>query len=228
MTKRMFARSAFLAAAGLLAACHCFGDDIRTVVKKVPFPLVPSEVRLKDVKPKDFEQYRIEARNGFIRGDDAQSYWVMMMTPSTVACAANMVAKTKLQDASDAQKDYEYSLAASYGKVGEKGYGDKITFLVSIHLHARDWKIADVADGWTFYLYVDKDKRYKPAKVDMGQPSYSGPHFTNTATVTFNNLDPETKQPILTSDTRSISLAVAGAPWQFKAEYQFVPDKPKK
>lgn len=218
-----------LALIALLSIGAC-ADNVKTISKKVAFPYTPPAALPKEINKKEGAKRNvIETRFGSAGLlTPEQTYSVGFMTPETCIAFTNKYVKDHLLDEADAQKLYESNVALYYGKSDDgdyKDYGTKVGFMVRIALHTKVWKIGAVADGWDFYLYVNNDKRYKPATVVMGSPTYTGEYWTNIATVIFDNIDPDVKKPFLTSETKSIGLAIASVPRQFKVQFEFTPPK---
>ena len=165
---------------------------------------------------------------------------IVLCSPDLVTAMALDYKKRKIADDAETFTEYDKLVNTYCGIPYKQSCVSKICFLVSIHLSVDEHSYDEINGDWNFYLYDEKDNRYKPSRVvpyksktehavvSSGYSPFQPYGLTKDFTVYFDNWDTQ-KNPILTKDTSFITFAVAGSPGQGKAEFIFTsPDKVKK
>lgn len=215
----------------LLSITFSRADDIKTVSKTFPVIKDPAPQLSKKLKYDSMMQKwgvgawwsRQVYRKGLDESRIGNGMEVAICSSDFLAALTNQEAKSKLLNDAEAQTLYEK-------KIGDYG-GKHIAFYGYIQINNDVYKSSDISGEWTFYLFTEDGKRFKPASVTFSRPSFSADYLSHNTfgyrdvTVIFDNVDPDTNKPLLTPETKSLTLALAGSPGQVKAKFVFDPKK---
>lgn len=221
---------------GVLARADDELKDVKTSTKKIPLPTevqaeFPSKADPNKIVKKwataviwSKQLYRAftPAHNGFE---------AVLASPEVIYAFSLNKAKEQLFDVKETEALYKDRFEKYYGTKPEgQFYGNKITFFVILKLNSDVFRKDAIEGEWSYYLYTVNGKRYKPVAVEYEEVKrietdpllgHTPDAWIRNAKVTFENSDPETKQPILTADIKEISFVVAGKPGRGRARFEF-------
>jgi len=215
----------------LLLPHQAIADQIKTTKRKFKMPPIAEKSLSRKIKYEDtFRKWAILAwwsnESGTLFSSGVgNGFELAFMTPEVIAGLTNFEAKSKLLSEDEAQKRYEENLL--------KFSRDKIAFDGYIQINHRTQGFDAINSDWTFYLYTEDGKRYKPEEVILSR-SYIFQYdklssaLRKDVKLIFNNTDSDTKKSLFTMDTRFFQVAMAGAPGQVKAHFEFEQSKRKK
>lgn len=208
---------------------------VKTESKKVPVP----GVALKDLpRMKDPEgvmkKWQIEVvwsrpRTGLF-GPGMNGFDAWFLSPEMIAALANARAKKLAMHEITTETLYTQLRDFYYGPLSTAFYGEEIGFLVTIKVEFEVNHPEEISSMWDFRLIAANGKQYAPAKVvpqdtlfNMSYDPFRVGSWAKSYGLIFDNTDPDTNKPILTINTREISLMVGSDMGKGVARYQFDP-----
>lgn len=149
---------------------------------------------------------------------------VAYMSPDMIAGYTNREAKAQKLNSEEAQGLYEENL--------KRYSGDHIAFIGYVQIDQNAYVRIDPIDSdWMFTLDIAFGKRYHPAQLVLSPLHYHDISLEGTTLqrrsvlVVFDNLNPDTNQPLLTPDTTAITLSLSGIPGAIRIRFVFPPPK---
>ncbi len=214
-----------------LASSALHAEEVKTTVRKVPFPAAPEPVRPKKIVLESaFSKWSVKVSwdkaNGGENGFEAR-----LVTADVIAGLANRLAKDQQMSEAQAQALYDERRKKYYGEKDLGAFGEKIAFLGHIELNSETYTAGQASAEWLFTLNVDEGKAFLPAKVELGDVKLlkngsgakAAASWYRVFTVTFDNQDPVTKRRILTAASHSLSLQVKGTAGEGRVTFAFDP-----
>ncbi len=204
-------------------------DEVKTTVRKVPYPAAPERERPKNVTLEAaFQRWSVKVTWDMSRGAES-GFEARFVTADVIAGLANQLMKDgKLTDV-QAQTLYDERRKKYYGDMDRGAFGDKIAFLGHIELNGDTYTAGQLNAPWQFELRADEGVPLASAQVEMGEVKLQKSVKTGlnswyrAFTVTFNNQDPKTKQRVMTVGVHSMTLVVKGMVGEGRAIYGFDP-----
>ncbi len=204
-------------------------DEVKTTLRKVPYPVAPEPERPRKMALESaFQRWSVKVVWDKPHGNE-NSFEARFVTADVIAGLANQLAKERKLTDAQAQALYDERRKKYYGANDRGAFGDKIVFLGHIELDADTYTAGQLNAPWDFALSADDGKPLTPTRVEMGdvrlQKSLkTGASFWYRAfTVTFDNLDPAAKRRAVTAGSRSLTLIVKGAAGEGRATFVFEP-----
>ncbi len=152
--------------------------------------------------------------------------FVALMSPELIAAVTDREARRSRMSGEEAQQLYSLNLQKYYGD-GPSGC-ERIVFAGYIQIDQFAYSSVDVIDSdWTFTLSTEDGKAFPPSHVTLSPFDYHDLNEEGTTlqrkaiTVTFDNLDPATRKPILTPETSALTLELSGRYGAVKARFVF-------
>jgi hypothetical protein len=203
--------------------------DVKTTVRKVPYPAAPETERPKKIKLETaFQRWSVKVTWDKLHGNE-NGFEARFVTADVIAGLANQLAKEKQLTDAQAQALYEERRRKYYGDADQGAFGAKLAFLGHIELNSETYTAGQLNASWQFELLTEGGKPLAPAKVEMGDVRLqkSGPaglaSWYRAFTVTFENLDPLSKRRFATAGVPSLTLVVKGPAGEGRATYVFDP-----
>ena len=203
--------------------------DVKTTVRKVPYPSAPETDRPKKIRLETaFQRWSVKVVWDKLHGNE-NGFEARFVTADVIAGLANQMAKEKQLTDAQAQALYEERRKKYYGDADQGAFGAKLAFLGHIELNSETYTAGQLNASWQFELLTEDGKPLAPAKVEMGDVRLqkSGPtapaSWYRVFTVTFENLDPVSKRRFATAGVHSLTLVVKGSAGEGRATYVFDP-----
>ena len=216
----------------LLLTCAPAGvraDEVKTTVRKVPYPAAPEPERPKKGSLETaFKRWSVKVTWDKMNGNE-NGFEARLVTADVIAGLANQLAKERQLNAAQAQTLYEERRKKYYGDLDQGAFGEKIAFLGHIELNSETYTAGQLNARWQFSLLAEDGKPLAAAKVEMGEVKLqkSGTaaltSWYRAFTVTFDNMDPMTKRRVATAGVHSLTLVLKGAAGEGRATYVFDP-----
>jgi len=204
-------------------------DEVKTTVRKVPYPTAPEPERPKKITLESaYNRWSVKVVWDRVHGIE-NSFEARLMTSDVIAGLANQLAKTSPMSEAQAQTLYEERCKKYYGSAERGAFGEKIVFMGHIELDSETYTAGQLNSTWQFSLLADDGKPLAPAKVEMGdvrlqKSGASGPgSWYRVFTITFDNMDPMTKKRVVTAGIHNLTLAIKGVSGEGRATFAFDP-----
>ncbi len=213
----------------LLFLSYARADEVKSAVRKVPYPAAPEPLRpKKTVLETAFSRWSVKVSWDKLHGGE-NGFEARLVTSEVITGLANRLAKDQQLNEPQAQTLYDERRKKYYGDSDKGAFGDKIAFLGHIELTSDAYTAAQAGGVWQFSLTVEEGKPFAPAKVELGEVKLlktgegarASTSWYRVFTVTFDNLDPVSKRRILTVASHTLSLNVKGPSGEGRATFQF-------
>ena len=210
-----------------LSAAGVCADEVKTTVRKAPYPTAPESERPKKISLETaFSRWTVKVVWDKLHGVE-NCFEARFVTSDVIAGLTNQLVKDGQLTDSQAQTLYDDRRKKYYGSADRGAFGEKIAFLGHIELSSETYTVGQLNAPWKFELLADDGKPVVSAKVEMGEvrlqknAAAGSSSWRRAFTVTFDNQDLLTKRRVVTAGVHALTLVVKGAVGEGRATFAF-------